>query len=188
MIIPNGSKILETERLILRPFRESDSDDMFKNWASDPEVTKYVTWEPHTDPKNTRALCKMWEDEAREDPKSFRWVIVPKELGEAMGSIDIVGLHEDICRGEIGYCSGRGGWGKGYMTEAFKAVMEYLFTECGFESIYGRYDVRNPASGRVMEKCGMKYLGEEPFTDKRTGETGTVGCRLITKEEWEALK
>lgn len=184
MIIPNGSRPLETERLILRPFRESDGESMFKNWASDPMVTRYVTWEPHTDVSNTRALCKMWEDESK-DPKSFRWAIVLKETGEPVGSIDIVALHEDELKGEIGYCSGQVCWGKGIMTEAFKAVMTYLFGECGFESISGRYDVRNPASGRVMEKCGMRYTHDEPFKGKN-GYEGTVSCRVITREEWEA--
>lgn len=186
MLIPNGSRVLETPRLLLRPFVETDGEAMYRNWTSDPEVARYVTWNVHQSPDESRALCRAWAEEAK-DPLKFRWAMVLKETGEPVGSIDVVSLSEERAEGEIGYVSSRSGWGKGLMTEAYKAVMAYLFSQCGFEALLARHDIRNPASGRVMEKCGMSYTHDEEFRGKND-YVGIVSCYRITKSQWQALQ
>ena len=148
---------IETDRLILRKVKAEDAEPMFRNWASDPEVTKYVTWLPHEDIRVTKWIIQEWLKE-ESDPKTIRFMITAKESDEPIGMIDVVGYIDDAP--EIGYSLSRKQWGKGYMTEACKAFMKYLF-DIGFERIVIEADIRNPASNRVIEKCGFIFTGKE---------------------------
>ena len=89
-----GSKILETERLILRPFTLDDAGTMFRNWASDPEVTKFLTWPTHASREVSEKVLQDWVEQY-EKPDCYQWAIVPRELGEPVGSIAVVG-HKTI--------------------------------------------------------------------------------------------
>lgn len=153
-----GTRIIETERLILRPFVMADATAMYENWASDPEVTKYVTWPPHSSVEVTRMLLWEWTD-GYERPDRYNWGIVLKENGTLIGNISVVHLDEYVEACEIGYCMGKPWWGGGIMTEALKAVVDYLFENVGFNRICARHDPRNIGSGRVMQKAGMTYEG-----------------------------
>ena len=143
-------KQIETERLTLRPFREEDAQAMFDNWASDPEVTRYLTWLPHASVEVTRGLLRHWIDRG-----SPEWCIVPKEFGEPMGSISVVHLEGDVA--EVGYCLSRKCWGKGYVAEALRAIIQTLF-DAGASRVTAKHDLNNPNSGRVMQKAGMTWL------------------------------
>ena len=123
-----GTRELETQRLLLRPFREDDAEAMFRNWASDPEVTRYLTWPTHDDPAFTRTLAAQWEESSR-DPAFYQWAVVPKDLGEPIGSLSVVRTDASTESMELGYCLGRAWWGQGLMTEAVRAVVGYLFAE-----------------------------------------------------------
>ena len=153
-----GTQKIETPRLILRRFRMEDAEDMFRNWAFDPEVTKYLTWPPHANISVTRKVLESWIS-SYEDGGCFNWAIEWKETGRAIGSITVVHLTEEIGAAEIGYCLGRAYWGRGIMPEALTAVENYLFDEAGLNRITAGHDVNNPKSGRVMEKAGMKREG-----------------------------
>ena len=153
-----GTKTLETRRLILRPFTTDDAEDMFANWASDPEVTKYLTWPAHPSAAVTRMLLGDWVSHYA-DGAFFQWAIVWKETGSVIGSIGVVSLQEEAETAEIGYCLGRAFWGRGIMPEALRAVIDYLFDTVGLRRITAGHDVNNPNSGRVMEKAGMKPEG-----------------------------
>ena len=153
-----GTKTIETHRLILRPFRIEDADDMYNNWASDPEVTRFLTWPVHTGVDVTRALLQAWI--ARyEDGGSYNWAIELKETGSVIGNISVVHTVEALEQAEIGYCMGKAFWGRGIMPEALRAVLDYLFDTAGFRRITARHDVNNPKSGRVMAKAGMLKEG-----------------------------
>ena len=153
-----GTQRIETHRLILRPFRAEDAEDMFANWASDPEVTRFLTWPPHSDAGVTRWLLSQWISHY-EDGGYFQWAIELRETGAVIGSIAVVKLEEAIGSAEIGYCLGRAFWGRGIMPEALRAVMDYLFDTAGLNRIWAGHDVNNPKSGRVMEKAGMRKEG-----------------------------
>jgi ribosomal-protein-alanine N-acetyltransferase len=154
-----GTKVLETERLILRPFAISDAPAMYQNWASDPVVTRCLTWPTHTDESGTRALLSLWAPKYA-DKDFYNWAVELKELGEPIGSIGVVRADEATQAGEIGYCIGRRWWRRGIMSEALSAVIRYLFEDCGFARLEARHDaVTNPNSGRVMAHCGMVREG-----------------------------
>ncbi|MCI9370983.1 MAG: GNAT family N-acetyltransferase [Lachnospiraceae bacterium] len=150
-----GTKTLETDRLILRQFRHEDAENMFKNWASDSEVTKFLTWPPHPNVNATKAVLNSWIDRYSE-LSVYNWGLEWKETGEVMGSISVVKLDEAIEAADIGYCMGKAWWGRGIMPEALRAVIAYLFNEVGLNRIAACHDVNNPKSGRVMQKAGMK--------------------------------
>lgn len=153
-----GTQTLETNRLILRRFRIDDADDMFKNWASDAEVTKFLTWPPHVDVNLTRALLDDWIDKYS-DPAYYNWVIELKEIKEIIGNISVVKLNERTEAAYIGYCMGKAWWGRSIMPEALDAVIKYLFAEVGLNRVAACHDSNNPKSGRVMDKAGMKQEG-----------------------------
>lgn len=153
-----GTQRIETKRLILRRFRTEDAEDMYNNWASDPEVTRFLTWPFHTSVDVTQNLLKDWIDRY-EDGAYFNWVMEYKETGKAVGNISVVKLNESIEAADIGYCMSRAYWGQGMMPEALKAVMDYLFDVVGLNRVAAYHDVNNPKSGRVMDKVGMKPEG-----------------------------
>ena len=153
-----GTQMLQTERLILRRFVKSDAEAMFQNWASSVENLTYVTWDPHPDVEVTRNLIRNWVA-SYANPNYFKWAICLKEDPEqVIGDISIVEMDEIDSSCEVGYILGKNYWGRGMMTEAMTAVLDFCFTQAGFQKIRARYASLNPASGRVMEKAGMSYL------------------------------
>ena len=157
MLQHKGTQTIETSRLILRKAQVEDAEAMFRNWANDPEVTKYLTWPPHENLEVTKKLLASWvESYTKED--YYQWMIVLKETGEPIGSImaSTMGRAQSA---HIGYCIGKKWWHKGIMTEALGAVIDYLFREVGMNRIEAKHDPNNPHSGGVMQKCGMRYEG-----------------------------
>ena len=153
-----GTKRLETERLILRRFKVDDAQCMFNNWASDEEVTKYLSWPPHKEVAITKAYLEMVIKEY-EELTTYNWAIELKEIGEAIGSIGVAQCQNDIDSVHIGYTLGKDWWNEGIMSEAFREVIKFLMEEVGVNRIDARHDTKNPNSGKVMEKCGLKYEG-----------------------------
>jgi len=128
---------------------------MFKNWASDVETLKYLPWGPHSDITVTKR--RILSIVANYDhPNVYNWAIYLKSAGEVIGSISVETSDdkEEAC--EVGYCIGKAFWGREIMPEALKAVMHYLFFEVGYKKIIARHDILNYASGRVMQKAGMR--------------------------------
>lgn len=151
------NNVLVTERLILRKLKQEDAEAIFHNWASDPEVARYVTWPAHTRIETTNALVKAWLKEESE-PKTIRYMITIKGSDEPIGSIDVV-AYLDGCP-EIGYCLSRKWWNRGYMSEACNALIDYLFA-IGFPKVVIEADERNIGSNRVIEKCGFTFTHKE---------------------------
>ena len=161
---------LLTERLILRKLRKEDAEPMFENWASDPEVTKYVTWSTHESVEQTKQIVDIWVKEY-ENPKTIRYGIVLKDNNELIGAIDVVGYIDG--NPEIGYCLSRKYWNKGYMTEACSALVDYLLS-IGYKTIVIEADVDNIGSNRVIEKCGFE------FTHQETRQCSSLKPKTIT--------
>lgn len=153
-----GTKQIETDRLILRRFTVEDAEKMYQNWASDPEVTKFLTWSTHENAEVTRALLTDWVS-SYENADKYEWCIALKENDEPVGSMGVVHCNEKVKSMEIGYCIGREYWHQGITSEALAAVMQFLLEEVGAYRIESRHDARNPHSGAVMKKCGMRYEG-----------------------------
>ena len=106
-----------------------------------------------------------------------------KDLNEPVGSLAVVSHWDDVAKCELGYCLGRAWWGRGLMTEAVKEVIRYLFREVGMNRIEASYDVHNPASGRVMEKAGMRFEGIHRQAGKNNqGIVDVAVCAILASD------
>lgn len=151
-----GTVNLMTERLLLRRFVREDAMPMYKTWANDSEVTRFLSWLPHENVEVTKNVLRMWVEDY-DSNEHYSWGIVLKESGKLIGSIAAMNHMDEHCRCEVGYCIGRDYWGKGIMTEALRAVIEFLILEVGYNRIQAYHHTANKASGKVMVKAGMKF-------------------------------
>lgn len=153
-----GTKRIETGRLVLRRFEAEDAPVVYKNWASEDEVTKFMTWPTHPNMEVTKAVIGDWV-KSYSDNKFYQWAIVLKETNEPIGSISCVQIYDAVDCVQIGYCIGSRWWHQGVTSEALKALIDFFFDEVGAKRIEARHDPDNPHSGGVMKKCGMSYEG-----------------------------
>jgi [ribosomal protein S5]-alanine N-acetyltransferase len=146
---------IETERLVLRKPRLDDAHAIFDGWAQDPEVTRYLTWRPHERLEQTREfmqVCiRLWEGETR-----FPYMMTLKENGQVIGMLD---PRIEGPKVGIGYIAARAHWGRGYVPEATRAVIDWAFRQSSIYRVYATTDVENSASRRVLEKVGMQCEG-----------------------------
>ena len=150
---------MESDRILLRSWRESDAETLFK-YASDPEVGPRAGWPPHRSVEESLNIIRtVFSSETL-------WAVEWKETGEAIGCVGYLSasasnlkIADDQC--EVGYWIARPYWGKGICTEALQLVVDYCFREKCFSVLWGDYFPENPASGRVMEKCGFADTGKE---------------------------
>ncbi len=175
---PKITKRLETKRLVLRQFTKNDAEPMFRNWASDPQVTKFLTWHAHESLDTSKSVIDNWI-ESYQPPGNYVWAIEPKELGEPIGCIDASRVDERTQSATIGYCIGKSWWGRGFTAEALQEVIRFLFEEACMNCVNASHDPRNPNSGKVMRKCGMRYEG--------TWRAGGVNNQGICDESWYSI-
>ena len=183
MLTHKGTQAIETPRLLLRRAERTDGEAMFRNWASDPEVTKFLTWPAHSSVEVSAMIVEGWMAEY-DKADYYQWMIVLKELGEPIGSISVVSQQERTEAAEIGYCIGRRWWHQGIVTEAMRAVIDYLFREVGMNRIEARHDPNNPHSGGVMRKCGMTYEGTTRQSDRNNQGICDAAHYSILRKEW----
>lgn len=180
-----GTKLLETERLVLRRFTPADAEAMFRNWASDEEVTRFLTWPAHSSPDVSRTVLEAWSASYDRDDY-YQWAIVPRDNGgEPIGSISAVGLREDVSMVHVGYCIGRPWWHRGITSEALKAVIAFFFEQVGANRIETRHDPNNPRSGMVMKKCGMRYEGTLRSADRNNQGLCDASYYGLLRSEWQ---
>lgn len=153
-----GTVRIETERLILRPFESNDIEAAFHNWTSDDKVTEFLRWPTHSDISVTERVLNDWIA-SYADKTFYQWAIVPKALGEPIGTISVVGMDERVDSVHIGYCIGSKWWNHSYTSEAFAGIIPFFFDEVKAKRIESQHDPNNPGSGKVMKKCGLKYEG-----------------------------
>ena len=178
-----GTKQLETRRLILRRIEAPDEEAIFENWASDPEVTKFLTWPTHANVETTRKVVDSWLP-LYEKSDHYHWTITLKENpGVPIGTIH--GLpKDDLELVEIGYCIGRTWWNQGITSEAAQAVIAFFFDEVGANCICSYHDPKNPHSGMVMKHCGMKYEGTRRAADRNNTGVCDASWYSILREEY----
>lgn len=179
-----GTVTLETERLVLRKTLGSDYEPMFRNWANDERVTRFLTWAPYESAEQLKETYHRYLLDNQNRLDFYAWKIVLKESGEPIGAIDVVNFKEDIEEAEIGYCLGVSWWHKGIMTEAFKRVIRFLFEEVGVNRITATHDPRNPHSGDVMRKCGLRYEGTSRQAGRNMQGICDVSRYAILKEDY----
>ena len=173
--------ILQTKRVILRPWSENDAGELYK-YASDPEVGSPAGWPAHTSVEDSREIIRN----VLSLPETY--AICLKEDGCPIGS---VGLHRnDLAirndEYELGYWIGKPYWGHGLVHEACEALLRYAFTELGMSQIWCGHYEGNTKSRRVMEKLGFTYHHTtEGIEVTLLGEIRTGHVLLMTKENWE---
>lgn len=169
--------ILTTDRLILRPFNEADTQDVFECWESDPDVAKYMFWKSHHDIQKTREWISFELDQVSKNDW-YRFAILLKEAKELIGT-GLVYYEEEVECWEIAYNLGKKYWGKGYATEAMREIIRFASRELPIKEIVGRCARENPASGNVLKKLGFQYEKDIPYEcNNKTVHRAGVQYRL----------
>ncbi len=141
--------IIETERLILRPMTEADGESVFQ-WTGDPIVNRYMPYPVHKNVEETKAWLRSLQGKEEE----FGFCL--KETGQLIGAGSIK-YREEFDAYEIGYNLNRAFWGKGYATEAAKALLEWAYEKKHARRFMARHATANRASGNVLKKCGYQF-------------------------------
>lgn len=185
MLTHKGTQEIKTERLTLRRFTQNDTQAMFDTWANDERVTRFLTWEPHGTLEVTQYIIDLWVKNYEKE-NYYQWAI--EFEGKIIGSIGVVEINESSEYAEIGYCIGFDFWGKGIMTEACKAVINFLFKEVNLNRIIIEHAIKNPASGKVAQKCGCTLEGIKREHFKASfGEFLDIASYSILKRELKTL-
>ncbi|HXQ26929.1 MAG TPA: GNAT family N-acetyltransferase [Candidatus Acidoferrales bacterium] len=181
----NGWFPIETPRLLLREFRSTDESDIHA-YASDPEVVRYVHWGPNT-PEVTRAILAGFLKAQQHWPRiDIGLAIELKSEQRLIGAIEIR-MKDDANRAaDFGYVLNRSCWGRGYMTEAARAVLDAAFRELRLHRVWATCDPRNLASSRVLEKLGMRREALFRKDVLHKGEWRDSYLYAILAEEWPA--
>ena len=148
---------LKTDRLILRPIKRSDAQDLYA-YAQDPAVSRHVLWDAHKNVQESRQFIRAARRQYRRGlPGSF--AITLRDSGRMIGTVGFMWLNPDWQSAEVGYSLSREYWNRGIMTEALRAVIAFGFDTLGLNRIEAQHETDNPASGRVMQHVGMRYEG-----------------------------
>jgi ribosomal-protein-alanine N-acetyltransferase len=174
--------LLETPQLILREFALDDWQAVHA-YASDPEVTRYMSWGPNNEAAS-QSFIRTVVAKQREEPRNdYDLAITLKDDGRLIGGCGI--YRRRYKEGEMGYCLHRDYWNRGYVTEAAAALLEFAFAQEDFHRIYATCDPCNIGSARVMEKSGMRregYFKEHLF---KAGEWRDSLLYAILEWEWK---
>ena len=173
------TEVIQTSRLTLRPFVPQDAPEMYRVWASDERVTRFLRWSPHKNEAETQKLVDQWATST----EFHQWAIVRTQDAQLMGSIGVGVGEEDPSLWEPGYCLGYDFWGQGYMTEALDAVAHHLFCTHGLSKLGCCHAVETPASGRVMEKVGFHYT-HDVVQHKFDGTKVLCKAYILYKKEY----
>ena len=176
--------ILETERLILRPWVDADAESLYE-YAKDERVGPAAGWLPHGSVEESREIIRT----VLSEPETY--AVCLKEDNRAVGSIGLMAGAESMLdlpanEGEIGYWIGVPFWGRGLIPEAVRELIRYAFEELGLETLWCGYFDGNEKSKRCQEKCGFVYHHtKEKLYWKATDRTYTEHVTRLTHEEWE---
>ncbi len=175
---------IETERLILRPYRLEDAAEL-QRLIGERDVVSTMTNVPHP---YEDGMAEEWiggRRESFEKGQTVDFAITHREEGYFIGGISLLDIDQPSQRAEIGYWIGKPYWRKGYGTEAAKAIVKYGFETLGLNRINGRHFVRNPASGRILEKIGMKHEGRQRQAFKKWGQFEDWELYGILRSDYE---
>ena len=150
-----------TERLLLRRWKPSDADALYK-YACDPEVGPHAGWPPHKNVEESKMIIRELFT------NDYTWAVILKETNEPIGCMGYYPFGKSNIEigendAEVGYWIGKPHWNKGYCTEALQAMIHYCYEKKNFQTIWADFFIDNPASGRVMEKCGFTDTSKENY-------------------------
>lgn len=148
---------IETERLLLRPPRLTDAEALYRNYTSDPEVPRYMTWTPHESPSETQGFIERCLQDA-DAGRAFHWMLTERGGNDEPFGVVSVSRDNEFCM-HLGYVVGRERWGQGLVPEAAQAVLDWVKAQPEIYRCYAVCDVENRASARVLEKLKLRYEG-----------------------------
>lgn len=177
--------VLKTKRLILRPWEETDAEELYK-YAKDPQVGPSAGWPPHESERESLEIIRR----VLSVPETY--AIVPIEKGKPVGCISIMlaghgntpmAVHE----AEIGFWLGVPYWGQGLVPEAVEKMLERCFENLGCMVVWCGYYEGNEKSRRVQEKCGFVYHHTDPDRQLSTGEVRPLHMNCLTRKRWQEV-
>lgn len=174
---------LETPRLRLRRQSLADAALHHQRLAGDPAVAAGMLWDAQPDPDVTRAGLER-KLAGYETGRLYRWAIALRETDELIGVIELVGIDETRETSSFAYMLGRGFWGCGYAAEALTAVLDFAFTRMGLACVEADHFAGNPASGRAMEKAGLRRVGVLPGKYQKHGAAHDAVLYAVTRQEF----
>jgi len=173
---------LETDRLLLRMLTVEDADDVF-DYARDPLVARYVSWDVHESVERTVTYLMALEG-AYEMGDLVDWGVVLKETGRVIGSCGFPSWNREHACAELGYALGREHWNRGLATECARAAIGFGFSTMGLNRIQALSLEANAASRRVLEKCGMELEGVARGRVKANGVFNDALVFAVTRADW----
>lgn len=174
---------LTTDRLILREFEEDDWTAVLA-YQSDPLYLRYYHWSDRTS-GNVRAFVNMFLDWQKERPRTkFQLATTLRESGQLIGNCGIRINNPELREANIGYELNSHFWGKGYATEAARAILQFGFSELGMHRIYANALAINKGSARVLEKLGMRLEAREVEKELIKGQWQDSLIYAILDREW----
>ncbi len=182
MGIITNKAVISTPRLILRAPQRGDARDFYA-YARDDRVARYVLWYPHKSLGEARGTLRALRIRNREQG-AMTFAICLKESGRFIGTIGPVWMDWGNRACEVGFSLAYEAWGQGLMTEALKAFLRYAFVDLTLNRVEGQHDLRNPASGRVMQKAGMTLEGQLRQRLYYKGAYADVALYAALREGW----
>ncbi|NLM86889.1 MAG: GNAT family N-acetyltransferase [Clostridiales bacterium] len=177
------SNVILTRRLTLRPLRMQDARDFYA-YGKDPEVARYVLWDPHTSLRQTRSILRGLMLDSRIDNLHTKAIVINQDQS-MVGTIGLVNQDTQNQCAEVGFSLARPQWGQGLMTEALTAYIRYIFEATAINRLDAVHDSLNPASGSVMLKAGMRREGLHRGRIYYKGRYATVVLYAILRKDLE---
>lgn len=178
--------IIETNRLILRKFREKDVEDVYE-YASNENVTKYLPWKKHKNLKVTTDYINLVLSNYLQGQLPAPWAIVFREIDKVIGTIEFVKIDSTNNFSEIGYVLSEDYWGRGITVEAVLAILRIGFNDLKFNRIQARCLEDNVQSSKVMNKIGMSYEGILRKHSLVKGDYKDIRMYSILRDEWKDI-
>ena len=175
--------ILETARLRLRKLTVADTEPYYRHLFGSQAVARYMLWDPHRDLSESAASIQKVLGRY-EAGRCYRWGIALKETDALIGIIELLRFDEDTDSCSFAYMLGEAFWGKGFGTEALETVFDFAFSQMQVRIITADHFAINGASGRVMEKAGMKKAGFLPGKYEKNGIRYDAVEYSITQAQW----
>ena len=177
---------IETDRLSLRPFAETDLDEL-ANILARPDVMRYLDREPMTRQEVAASLSqRVTMNRLNQQGDNLMLVIEVRDTGDLIGSVNLIWISEEHAQGEVGYTLHPDFQGKGYASEAVRAIMAYGFREIDLHRIIGCCDDRNERSVRLLERVGMRKEAHFREIEWSKGEWCSQLVYAILHDEWTA--
>jgi RimJ/RimL family protein N-acetyltransferase len=176
---------LTTERLLLRPLVEADGPRV-RELASDETIARNTLDIPHPYPEGAAETWIAAHPELWRQGSDVVFAVALRDSGLLVGCVGLSSVSQRHRRADIGWWVGREYWSRGYCTEAARALLDFAFGRLGLNRVYSSHYARNPASGRVMQKLGMKREGVQRRHVERWGEFHDLVLYGILSEEWQA--